>query len=566
MKKFLYSILLSLLVIVPFKVVMADGISLSDSTITVYKGESKNITISAVNTVGIVDISSSNTGVAKVSPKTWETGSVGEGQTKKGTIKITGVSLGTATISFKINAATFGGVNLKGQIKTVKVTVTEKPVDNRSTNTNLASLTVDGNKLTKENDEYKLEVNSEVASINIEAKAEDEKAKVSGTGTKNLNVGENTFNIVVTAENGKKKTYTLVVTKKDGYYLEDVPELLKSDKKEIEVKATVGTTIPKSTLDSIKSSKKKVTFNTYDENNRVIYSWEIDGSKLTNTEDTTLTVTYDSEFKEKIEELSNYACGVNLTINGKRSEGISLKVYVGKYFPNDKKLNIYEYKSDNNTLVLNKEQAEQKESYINIDGTGKTYFVTRSKVGNAVTQECSQSTKNDKENKKGFAITDYILPIIELVVIIGLVIVIIKKSTKKDKVEEKRVEPAKLEKTEATPVQPIEPEAKVISVDDVFSKPIEPTKVESTIEPTSPTPEIHPINVEPIQPVAPSVEEPKNEIAPITPEPTPIAPVQQVIEPTSIAPTQQVIEPTPIAPTPAIEPSTPVENLDNKNI
>ena len=60
---------------------------------------------------------------------------------------------------------------------------------------------------------YDVTVPSSTNQINIYAKPADSKATVTGTGTKELENGVNEFNIVVTAENGAEKTYTLNVTK-----------------------------------------------------------------------------------------------------------------------------------------------------------------------------------------------------------------------------------------------------------------------------------------------------------------------------------------------------------------
>lgn len=62
---------------------------------------------------------------------------------------------------------------------------------------------------------YQLTVEYEVNQINIKASTADSTARVSGTGTKDLNLYTNTFNIVVTAENGSRKTYTIEVIRKD---------------------------------------------------------------------------------------------------------------------------------------------------------------------------------------------------------------------------------------------------------------------------------------------------------------------------------------------------------------
>lgn len=56
---------------------------------------------------------------------------------------------------------------------------------------------------------YALTVASSVSSVKISAVAVNSKAKVSGTGTVSLNFGSNAVDIVVTAENGDKRTYTV---------------------------------------------------------------------------------------------------------------------------------------------------------------------------------------------------------------------------------------------------------------------------------------------------------------------------------------------------------------------
>ena len=60
------------------------------------------------------------------------------------------------------------------------------------------------------------EVDNSKTSINIAATTVNSKASISGSGNKNLSVGKNTFNVVVTAQNGSKKTYTLTVTRKSA--------------------------------------------------------------------------------------------------------------------------------------------------------------------------------------------------------------------------------------------------------------------------------------------------------------------------------------------------------------
>lgn len=61
---------------------------------------------------------------------------------------------------------------------------------------------------------YSITVPSDVSSVKVSATTISSKAKVSGTGTIELNLGSNTIDVVVTAENGDKRTYTVNVIRK----------------------------------------------------------------------------------------------------------------------------------------------------------------------------------------------------------------------------------------------------------------------------------------------------------------------------------------------------------------
>ena len=64
-------------------------------------------------------------------------------------------------------------------------------------------------KFSKKKTSYKVELPKDAKELKISAKASDKKAKVTGTGTKKLKPGDNTFTITCVAQNGKKKTYTI---------------------------------------------------------------------------------------------------------------------------------------------------------------------------------------------------------------------------------------------------------------------------------------------------------------------------------------------------------------------
>src|SRR5574344_230601 len=88
-----------------------------------------------------------------------------------------------------------------------------------SKNNNLSGLSVEGFTLDKAFDanslEYSLEVENSVESINVLATKADSNATITGSGNIKLEEGVNTIKVVVTAQNGQEKTYTLLVTRKE---------------------------------------------------------------------------------------------------------------------------------------------------------------------------------------------------------------------------------------------------------------------------------------------------------------------------------------------------------------
>lgn len=204
--KGLKKILFTLVLMLPVMVFAAGSVTVNKTSISVENGKTATFTVTANNAAGKVTFKSNNNGIASINKSSeW----VEKGST---TVTVTGVSVGSATITVTVDAATFDEEPIKTTYY-VTVNVT-KP---KSGNNNLSSLSVDGSSVSgfsAGKTSYSLGT-TKANSITIAASAEDSAAKVSGTGSKSLKYGKNTFNVVVTAENGSKKTYSINITKED---------------------------------------------------------------------------------------------------------------------------------------------------------------------------------------------------------------------------------------------------------------------------------------------------------------------------------------------------------------
>lgn len=103
--------------------------------------------------------------------------------------------------------------------------------EEKSSNNYLSELTIDIENFNfdKNTTEYTLAVGNNTQIITIDAKAEDEKAQVIGTGQKALKVGENKYTITVIAEDEAKREYNIVITREE-IVEEEVVETIEESK------------------------------------------------------------------------------------------------------------------------------------------------------------------------------------------------------------------------------------------------------------------------------------------------------------------------------------------------
>lgn len=401
------SIFVIVLILLQITSLAAGSIAPSPRSISITTGGTGSFTITASNACGRVDISSSNPGVATVT-----SGSSQWLENNSTAVTVKGVAAGTASITVRLSdAATFDEEELTGSY-TVTVTVkdptpqpsapapapsTPQPsapapvVNNLSNNNKLSEISVEGYELTKKDENnYELTLTHDIDKIKINAKAEDEKATIEGIGEKTVEIGANTFEIIVTSESKKQNKYIINVTRKDAFYLEDLNYAVdKLQDNIINIKLRKDETITKEHLQKVKESGKIINFNYFDENNTNIYTWIIDGTKINTINDININVNFTSENADNIEKVANYANGIYLNLVQKEflPEGTKLRIYVGDKYKDGDLVYLYSYeqtnlelKNINSVTVLN--------GYIELEVKENTeYFISKAFIEKKVEEK-----------------------------------------------------------------------------------------------------------------------------------------------------------------------------------
>lgn len=230
MKKILWLMLL----LIPLNVFAASGsikATTSSTKVTLNNTFTVKVTcsISGASAIGTCDFNldydksklSITSGKDNLTVRDWSRD--GKGTTMTYTYKFKAIATGSASI--KLTNAKVGDYDTDKYVDTsvsnLTITIKEPVIINYSSDNNLKSLKVDGFELTPEFNkstlEYTATLDSHTTKVKISAEVNDSKAKLTGTGEKEVKEGSNPFEIVVTAENGSTKTYklNLVVPEKD---------------------------------------------------------------------------------------------------------------------------------------------------------------------------------------------------------------------------------------------------------------------------------------------------------------------------------------------------------------
>lgn len=171
------------------------------TTVTEPKFTSANKTVYATRDINLRSSWSTSSSATKIS---------------KGTeLKLTGTS------TQKVNGYVWYRVTYNGQTKYVsRDLITETKPEEKSNNTNLKLLSIEGVELTPAFSanitEYSAKLtNYKEQSLKINAEAEDSKSTVKIEGNEEIKIGENVISVTVTAEDGTTKVYKITITNEE---------------------------------------------------------------------------------------------------------------------------------------------------------------------------------------------------------------------------------------------------------------------------------------------------------------------------------------------------------------
>lgn len=274
------------------------------------------------------------------------------GKSILGTLKITTTANVGEQIKIKLtnlNASDtdYNDIDIANKEAIVKIVEKEKK-DNNNNNGNsnnnnkpkeevyLDTLAIEGYNIgfTKNKYVYDLEVTEDIEYVNILATS---KYNVSGVGKKTLDKEVNVISVIVSNGN-TKRTYTInikkvkEVTDKVSNNEEEVTRALeKFNEIYIDVLESENPMAPKSILEKIYKVDKKITYNVYNEENKLLYSYVFNG-------------------KDMDYILDNIPLKINIDKD-------NIEFVYKSYFPNNTIINLYDYKTSGKLYKINSENS-----------------------------------------------------------------------------------------------------------------------------------------------------------------------------------------------------------------
>lgn len=456
----------------------AAGVTITPSAWTITEGESVYVTVTVSSDLEIYAYNISVSGSGALSGGTQEVaGGVGNHSVSVGcTLYSAGSGTGTITVSGEVSDdETKEYVNNAVSV-TVNATggetggtggaagagddygygdgnyINDNPTGEGSGDTGLQTLRVldeEKNEIVLKdegNDIFSATVANYVKKITIDAVTSDENASVEGDGEKTLNVGENKFDLTVTAENGLQQGYRICLTRKDDkLFLADLEKELKNVKGDsVTVQLKEGDVLDAKLLKALKDWGKTLILQRLDEEKKekdekadkeVLYYWTVLCADI--PDDLTSwdpAVTFTSPNEALIDELSNYAKGtiLHLAHSGLLPKGTTLTLPNKDALSKETKLRLYYADIVNKAMVLQEEPIVIDEKTITLQMTHASEFLlTRAKIADANADE-------GKTDVRQWIMIGEAALVIVLAVIIIIMLAKQQKKKKPRRTEEKR--------------------------------------------------------------------------------------------------------------------------------
>lgn len=338
------------------------------------------------------------------------------------------IASGRPNISVKAyNVLAWNESSLSTTVKSATIkTLTQAELEaSYSKDNNLKSLSVNGFELTpafnKDTTEYEVSLTPDTEKITVNAEVNDSKATVTGTGEIAVSEGENKIELIVTAENGNEKKYTIIAT------VEDTNPIV--------VKSTDG-----ETLTVVKRATTLTKPSTYTETKITLNSQEIPAfySEITNF---------------TLVGLKDNKGNINLYIYDETNN--TYKLYTEVEF---NKLTIYPIKAEKipenykeTTIIINEKEivaykTNEKDEFsliygVNIE-TGKTHFYQYDPLENTISRY-NDTIINDLTKK----LENYFFIIVvlcgETVLLLLILLILISKRNKSKKLMKRLLEEKK---------------------------------------------------------------------------------------------------------------------------
>ncbi len=306
---------------------------------------------------------------------------------------------GTGTKTLKVYNNNFN-VTVRaenGTSKTYTINIIRKDEKGRTvpmaTNNNLKKLVIEGFDITFDPKilVYELNVDNNISNLNINAEAEDDKANLKINNIDELKVNLNMITIEVKAENGDIKTYTIKVNRSAEGPVTTLDEILdiipKTTSKVINVIIDdENTNLTDAILKELKINNINVIVNKYDNNNKMIYSWNIISKNINNIDNINTYITFDPNKRTKIDELTNYAEGVYLNFlhDGALPKDTKITIYVGDKYKDNSVLKLYYYNEKDNNMELISDEVTVKSGYVELNlNHSSDYFLSKAVINDS---------------------------------------------------------------------------------------------------------------------------------------------------------------------------------------